>query len=129
MSSFFSAQYKFSTWRKLWIALAECEQQLGLPISDEQIAEMRRHIDDIDLDRAREYETKSRHDVRAHIHTFGDCCPKAKPIIHLGATSAFVGDNTDLIQMRDAFGVIRRGLLQLMRNPRGFARVSPRRLR
>lgn len=106
MSFIFSAQNKFSTWRKLWIALAESEQQLGLEISDEQINEMRTHCESIDFERARAYEAKFRHDVMAHIHTFGECCPSAKPIIHLGATSAFVGDNTDLIQMRDGFKLI-----------------------
>ena len=106
MSFIFSAQNKFSTWRKLWIALAESEQRLGLEISDEQLNEMRTHCENIDFERARAYEAKFRHDVMAHIHTFGECCPIAKPIIHLGATSAFVGDNTDLIQMRDGFKLV-----------------------
>ncbi|MBN1575883.1 MAG: adenylosuccinate lyase [Chitinispirillaceae bacterium] len=121
MSSIFSAQNKFSTWRKLWIALAESEQLLGLPIMDEQLEEMRLHVDDIDLDRAAAFESKFRHDVMAHIHTFGECCPKAKPIIHLGATSAFVGDNTDLIQMRDAFKLILSRLAGLITHLKKFA--------
>jgi adenylosuccinate lyase len=101
MSYIFSPQCKFSTWRKLWVALAECEKDLGLLISDEQIAEMKAHINDIDFEKAKAHERQTRHDVMAHVYTFGECCPKAKPIIHLGATSAYVGDNTDLIQMRD----------------------------
>ncbi len=121
MSSIFSAQNKFSTWRKLWIALAESEQSLGLPILDEQLSEMRLHVDDIDLDRASEFEAQFRHDVMAHIHTYGECCPKARPIIHLGATSAYVGDNTDLIQMRDAFRLAIARLAGLISNLKDFA--------
>ncbi|MGM9522343.1 MAG: adenylosuccinate lyase [Oscillospiraceae bacterium] len=106
MQYIFSPDFKFSTWRKLWVALAESEKELGLPITQEQIDEMRSHINDIDYDLADEYERKLRHDVMAHVHTFGDMCPSAKPIIHLGATSCYVGDNTDIIQMRE-------GLLQI----------------
>jgi adenylosuccinate lyase len=106
MSHIFSPQFKFSTWRKLWVALAECEKDLGLPISDEQISEMKAHINDIDFEKAKAHERQTRHDVMAHVHTFGECCPKAKPIIHLGATSAYVGDNTDLIQMREGAKVL-----------------------
>lgn len=106
MQRIFSPDFKFSTWRRLWIALAESEQELGLPITDEQLDEMRAHIDDIDYEKAAAYESRLRHDVMAHIHTYGDLCPKAKPIIHLGATSCYVGDNTDVIQLRE-------GLLQL----------------
>ncbi|HEX2958840.1 MAG TPA: adenylosuccinate lyase [Chitinispirillaceae bacterium] len=106
MSYLFSPQFKFSTWRKLWVALAECEKDLGLPISDEQIAEMKAHINDIDFEKAKAYERQTRHDVMAHVYTFGECCPKAKPIIHLGATSAYVGDNTDLIQMREGAKIL-----------------------
>jgi adenylosuccinate lyase len=119
MSFFFSPQNKFSTWRKLWIALAECEKELGLPITDEQLKEMKAHIDDIDFDLAKKYEAKTRHDVMAHIHTYGDSCPTAKAIIHLGATSAYVGDNTDLIQMRDGFKLLLgrlAGLIELLRD-------------
>lgn len=121
MSYIFSPQNKFSTWRKLWIALAKSEKALGLVISDEQINEMSDNIGNIDFDLAREYESRFRHDVMAHIHTFGECCPKAKPIIHLGATSAFVGDNTDLIQMRDAFRLICTRLVTLIGNLKEFS--------
>ncbi|MBN1308849.1 MAG: adenylosuccinate lyase [Chitinispirillaceae bacterium] len=121
MSSIFSAQNKFSTWRRLWIALAESEQILGLSIMDEQIEEMRLHVDDVDFDRAAAYESTFRHDVMAHIHTFGECCPTAKPIIHLGATSAFVGDNTDLIQMRDAFRLTLSRLAGVITHLKNFA--------
>ena len=102
MKRIFSSDNKFSTWRKLWIALAESEKELGLDITDEQINEMKAHIYDIDYERAGEYESKFRHDVMAHVHTYGDVCPKAKSIIHLGATSCYVGDNTDIILMREA---------------------------
>ena len=102
MKRIFSSDNKFSTWRKLWIALAESEKELGLDITDEQINEMKAHIYDIDYERAGEYESKFRHDVMAHVHTYGDVCQKAKPIIHLGATSCYVGDNTDIILMREA---------------------------
>lgn len=106
MQYIFSPDFKFSTWRRLWIALAESEKELGLNITDEQLDEMRSHIDDIDYEKADQYERKLRHDVMAHVHTFGDACPTAKPIIHLGATSCYVGDNTDIIQMKE-------GLLQI----------------
>ncbi|HHW31391.1 MAG TPA: adenylosuccinate lyase [Clostridiaceae bacterium] len=106
MQYIFSPDFKFSTWRRLWIALAESEKELGLPITDEQIAEMKAHVSDIDYDTASKYEKILRHDVMAHVHAFGEVCPKAKPIIHLGATSCYVGDNTDIIQMRE-------GLLQI----------------
>ena len=106
MQEIFSNDTKFRTWRLLWIALAESEMELGLPITQAQIDEMREHIDDIDYDKAAEYEHKFRHDVMAHVHTYGDACPSAKGIIHLGATSCYVGDNTDII-------VMRRGLLRV----------------
>ena len=102
MSRLWSPQKKFGTWRRLWLALAESEAELGLPVTQEQIAEMREHLDDIDFAKAAEYEKKLRHDVMAHVHTFGDAAPKARPIIHLGATSCFVTDNTDAILLRDA---------------------------
>ncbi len=121
MSHIFSPQYKFSTWRKLWIALAECEKELGLPITDEQISEMKSHVEDIDFQMARDFEKQTRHDVMAHVHTFGTICPKAKPIIHLGATSAFVGDNTDLIQLRDASRILLARLAQLISKLKSFA--------
>ncbi len=121
MSRIFSDRVKFTTWRRLWVELARAEKELGLPVTDGQILEMEAHVDDLNLETAKEYEKKFRHDVMAHIHAFGDQCPSARPIIHLGATSAFVGDNTDLIQMRDALGVIRCGLVSVIRNLRTFA--------
>lgn len=102
MKRIFSADNKFSTWRKLWVALAESEKELGLDITDSQIAQMKEHIYDIDYDRAAEYESRFRHDVMAHVHTYGEACPLAKPVIHLGATSCYVGDNTDIILMKEA---------------------------
>lgn len=117
----FSPDFKFSTWRKLWVALAEAEQELGLDITDEQIAQMREHIDDIDYDLAREYEKKLRHDVMAHVHTFGDQAPLARPIIHLGATSAYVGDNTDVIQYTEGLRHIRKLLINLIHELSDFA--------
>jgi len=121
MSYIFSSQKKFSTWRKLWIALAEGEMELGLDITSEQIDEMKAHIEDIDFEKAAAYELKFRHDVMAHIHTFGECCPSAKPIIHLGATSAFVGDNTDLIQLKEGFGLLLSRLATLISHLKKFA--------
>ena len=122
MQHIFSPDFKFSTWRRLWIALAEAEQELGLPITDGQIAEMRAHIDDIDYDRAAEYESRLRHDVMAHIRTYGDLCPAAKPIIHLGATSCYVGDNTDIIQLREGLVRIRKLLVNAIAELARFAR-------
>lgn len=98
----FSDDNKFSTWRRLWVALAESQRELGLPISAEQISEMKDHIHDINYETAAKKETELRHDVMAHIHAYGEQCPKAKPIIHLGATSCYVGDNTDIILQRSA---------------------------
>lgn len=120
MLAIFSNQRKFSTWRKLWLALAESEQELGLAITDDQLNEMRRELDDIDFEKAAEYEASLHHDVMAHIKTFGDACPAAAPIIHLGATSCFVTDNTDLIQMRDALLHLEGKLAQLCRNLADF---------
>ncbi len=117
----FSPDKKFTTWRRLWIALARAEKELGLDITDEQIAEMEAHIDDIDYEYAAEMEKKLRHDVMAHVHTFGKACPKAMPIIHLGATSCYVGDNTDVILMRDAMLIIRKGLVNLISRLSAFA--------
>jgi adenylosuccinate lyase len=110
----FSPQFKFSTWRRLWLALAEAQAELGLSIKKKQLAEMRRHLDDIDFDRAAHHEKKFRHDVMAHVHTFAEAAPAAGPIIHLGATSAYVGDNTDLIQMRKGLELIRARLLRVI---------------
>ena len=117
----FSPNNKFRNWRKLWIALAEIEKDLGLDISDEQIAQLKENAEDIDYVKTAEYEKKFRHDVMAHVHTYGDAAPLAKGIIHLGATSAFVGDNTDLIQMRDGLLLIRKQLVNVMKNLADFA--------
>ena len=111
MQYIFSPDFKFSTWRKLWCALAESEKELGLAITDEQIAEMKAHTDDIDYELEAVYEKKLRHDVMAHLHTYAELCPKAKPIIHLGATSCFVGDNTDIIQMKEGLSQIKKLLV------------------
>ena len=121
MLRLFSPRYKFSAWRRLWCALAEAEKELGLPITDEQIAEMRKNVDNIDFDAAKAFEKQTRHDVMAHIAAFGALCPAAKPIIHLGATSAFVGDNTDLIQTREACRILLGRLVTLISTLKTFA--------
>lgn len=117
----FSPNNKFRTWRKLWIALAEIERDLGLDISEEQIRQLKEQAENIDFAKAAEYEKKFRHDVMAHVHTYGDVAPLAKGIIHLGATSAFVGDNTDLIQIRDGLMIIRKQLINVMKKLSDFA--------
>lgn len=117
----FSPDKKFSTWRKLWIALSKAEKELGLDITDEQIDEMQQHIYDIDYAYAAEMESKLRHDVMAHVHTFGKACPKAMPIIHLGATSCYVGDNTDIIIMREGLELVRDKLVNLIDRLAKFA--------
>lgn len=114
MNYLFSSDNKFITWRKLWIALAEAEQELGLPISDEQIEELKKYRDAINYEVAKKREQETRHDVMSHVFAYGEQCPKAKPIIHLGATSAFVGDNTDIIIMRDALQLIKKKLVNLI---------------
>ena len=106
MATLWGDQRKFSTWRRLWVALAEAEAELGLPVTREQIAELRAHTDDIDFVAAQNYERKLRHDVMAHVHTYGDRCPTARPIIHLGATSCYVTDNTDLILIRESLQMV-----------------------
>lgn len=121
MSFIFSEDFKFSTWRKLWIALAESEKELGLNISSEQIDEMKAHIYDINYEDAERRERETRHDVMSHVYAFGLQCPKAKPIIHLGATSAFVGDNTDVIQMSEGLKLLRIKLLNVINNLAYFA--------
>ena len=107
MSELFGADKKFSTWRRLWLALAKAEKNLGLEITDEQISQMEANLDVIDYDKANEYEKKFRHDVMAHVHTFGDAAPKAAGIIHLGATSCYVGDNADLIILKEAMELLK----------------------
>lgn len=121
MQHIFSAEYKFSHWRKLWIALAEGEKELGLDITDAQIDEMKAHVDDIDFARAAELEHQVRHDVMAHLLTYGEACPSAKPVMHLGATSCYVGDNTDVIQMRDALLLVKKRLVTAIKAVRDFA--------
>ena len=106
MSRLFSPQHRHSTWRRLWIALAEAEAELGLPVTSAQIEQLRAHVDDIDFEAAAKYERELRHDVMAHVHAYGDQCPEAKPIIHLGATSCFVTDNAELILVRDALELV-----------------------
>lgn len=117
----FSDDNKFRTWRRLWIALAKAEKDMGLPVTDEQIEEMERHKDDINYDVAEEYEKKFKHDVMSHIHAFGVQCPKAMPIIHLGATSCFVGDNTDLLIMIDALKLVKAKMIAVMEKLADFA--------
>ena len=115
MSYNWSDQKKYSLWRQLWLELAKAEKILGLDISDEQISEMEQHLADIDFRRAMEIEKKLRHDVMSHIYLFGELCPKAKPIIHLGATSCYVTDNSELIQLRDGMLIIQKKLITLMK--------------
>ena len=121
MGRIFGSQKKFRTWRTLWLALAESQQELGLAISDDQLNEMRANLDSIDFDAAKAYEKKLRHDVMAHVHTFGDACPKSAPIIHLGATSCFVTDNTDLILYREAMQLVARRLAAAINRLAEFA--------
>jgi len=121
MQNIFSDDNKFSTWRKLWIALAESQKELGLDISAEQIDEMKAHITDINYETAAKIEAETRHDVMAHIRAFGEQCPKAKPIIHLGATSCYVGDNTDIIQQRLALLQIKKLLVNTIAKLFDFA--------
>ena len=117
----FSADKKFTTWRRLWIALARAEMELGLPVTREQVEELEAHKDDIDYTVAAAYEKKLRHDVMAHVHTYGDLCPKAMPIIHLGATSCYVGDNTDIIIMREGLEILRKKMVNLIDRLAKFA--------
>ncbi|XP_019400521.1 PREDICTED: adenylosuccinate lyase isoform X1 [Crocodylus porosus] len=117
----FSERKKFGTWRRLWLYLAQAEKSLGLPITDEQIQEMEANLDNIDFKMAAEEEKKLRHDVMAHVHTFAHCCPKASGIIHLGATSCYVGDNTDLIVLRDGFNLLLPKLARVISRLADFA--------
>lgn len=121
MQYIFSADKKFTTWRKLWVALARAEMKLGLPVTETQVKQLEKHINDIDYNVAAEREKQVRHDVMAHVYTYGKVCPDADGIIHLGATSCYVGDNTDVIIMRDALNVIRRKLVNVMNNLAKFA--------
>lgn len=121
MQAIFAPAHRFGTWRRLWLALAESQHELGLPIPDQALEQMRQTLDDIDLDKAAEYERRFRHDVMAHVHLFGGVAPAAKGIIHLGATSAFIGDNTDLIQHREALTLIRDRIVRCVSHLAGFA--------
>lgn len=121
MQYIFSPDKKFSTWRRLWIALARAEMELGLPVTQEQIDQMEAHITDIDYELAAQKEKELRHDVMAHIHTYGAQCPKAMPIIHLGATSCYVGDNTDIIVMREGLELVRDKLVRVLNALAQFA--------
>ncbi len=121
MQYLFSADKKFTTWRKLWVALARAEMQLGLPVTQEQVDELEANINHIDYEMAAQEEKIVRHDVMAHVHTYAHACPKAAPIIHLGATSCYVGDNTDVIIMRDALEVIKRKLVKVIAQLAKFA--------
>jgi adenylosuccinate lyase len=114
MSAVWSARRKHGAWRRLWVALAEAEAELGLPITEAQIAELRAHVDDVDFAAAERYERQLRHDVMAHVHAYGDQCPLARPIIHLGATSCFVTDNADLLLLRESFELVCRRLAQVI---------------
>ena len=122
MQYIFSPDKKFSTWRRLWVALARAEMELGLPVTAEQVEELSAHLTDIDYDKASQYEKKLRHDVMAHVHTYGELCPKAMPIIHLGATSCYVGDNTDVILMREGLCLIRDEIVRVLDKLAKFAR-------
>ncbi len=121
MQYIFSPEKKFRTWRKLWIALAETEKELGLPITQEQIDELKAHKDDINFDVAKEREKLVRHDVMSHVYAYGLQCPNAKGIIHLGATSCYVGDNTDIILMTEALKLVRKKLVNVMAELASFA--------
>ncbi len=124
MQTLWGDQRKFSTWRKLWVELARAEMQLGLPISELQVAELAAHTEDIDWEMAAREEKKRRHDVMAHVHTYGERCPIAAPIIHLGATSCYVTDNTDLILMREGLELLSRGLARVIERLAAFAHLN-----
>src|SRR5262245_23786502 len=122
MAALCGDQLRFSTWRRLWVALAEAEAELGLAITNQQIAELRAHVDDINFDAASQYERKLRHDVMAHVHAYGDQCPTARPIIHLGATSCYVTDNTDLILIRESLQMVAQRLAGVIISLADFAK-------
>src|SRR5580765_2228687 len=121
MSAVFSPRFKFETWRRLWLWLAEEERRLGLPIPEEAIAQMAAHLSDVDFQAAAAEEARTRHDVMAHVHVFGAAAPAARGIIHWGATSAYVTDNTDLIQMREALALVESRLVSVLKRLRDFA--------
>ena len=124
MQYIFSQDMKFTTWRKLWIALAETEMELGLPITQEQIDEMKNHVSDINYDVAQAREKEVRHDVMSHVYAYGVQCPKAKGIIHLGATSCYVGDNTDIIIMNEALKLVKKKLVNVIAELAKFAKEN-----
>lgn len=117
MQYIFSPEKKFKTWRRLWIALAETEKELGLPITQEQIDELKEHAEEINYEVAKAREKLVRHDVMSHVYAYGQQCPGAKGIIHLGATSCYVGDNTDIIIMTEGLQLVRKKLLNVMAEP------------
>ena len=121
MQHIFSPDMKFKTWRKLWVALARAEHNLGLPVSEEQVKELEAHVDTINYEVAEQREKLVRHDVMSHVYAYGEQCPNAKGIIHLGATSCYVGDNTDVIIMREALYVVKRKLVNVIAKLAKFA--------
>ena len=121
MQAVFSDNFKFRAWRRLWISLAKAEMSLGLPVTGEQIAEMEAHKDDVNYEVAEAREKEVRHDVMSHVYAFGKQCPKAEPIIHLGATSCYVGDNADVLALREASKIVLQKAAQVLRNLKGFA--------
>ena len=121
MQNIFSPDRKFTTWRKLWVALAESEMEMGLPVTQKQVDELKAHVEDIDYEAARRHEERTRHDVMAHVLAYGDVCPNARGVIHLGATSCYVTDNADILMLRDALTLVREKVLEVIRRLRAFA--------
>lgn len=121
MQEIFSPDRKFTTWRKLWVALAESEMEMGLPVTRAQVDELKAHIYDIDYEAARRHEERTRHDVMAHVLAYGDVCPGARGVIHLGATSCYVTDNADILMLRDALTLVRDKVIEVVRRLRSFA--------
>src|SRR2546426_5042233 len=121
MSRLWGPQRRHSTWRRIWVALAEAQCELGLAVTREQVAELRSHLDDIDFAAAARYERKLRHDVMAHVHAYGDVCPAARGIIHLGATSCDITDNADLLLLREALTIVRDRLVAVIDRLARFA--------
>ena len=121
MQKIFSPDRKFSTWRRLWVALAEGEMEMGLPVTKAQVEELREHIFDIDYEAAARYEERTRHDVMAHVLAYADACPGARGVIHLGATSCYVTDNADILMLNDALALVRKKLAEVLRRLRAFA--------
>ena len=121
MQQIFSPDRKFTTWRKLWVALAESEMEMGLPVTQRQVDELKAHVEDIDYEAARRHEERTRHDVMAHVLAYGDVCPNARGVIHLGATSCYVTDNADILMLRDALTLVREKVLEVIRRLRAFA--------